>query len=1158
MENNKVDGLKKAKQTRIMRIMKMCLLFVALGIGSSFATNTYSQETFFTLEYNNRTVKEVFNEIERRSEYIFFYIDNSLNLKRKVSVKVENQQVDALLDQVFAGTSNSYHISDRQIIITRKAVQPVVPAEAPELMQQGRRISGVVKDASGEPVIGANVVVKGTTNGIISDVNGNFTLNVDEGAVLRISFIGYISQEVPVGNKTNLQITLAEDNQALSEVVVTALGIKKEKIRVTYAIQEVKGADLTKARESNALSGLTGKVAGLQIANSTNLFANPEISLRGVAPLIVVDGVPLESDSWNLSSDDIESFSVLKGPSASVLYGSRGKNGAIQITTKRGGDAAKKGYSVEFNSSTMIESSFLTFPETNHAYGSGQNGQYRYGNGTGPSGGGVNDDSFYIWGPKLDVLNSSTPSGYNETEQWDSPIDPVTGKRIPTALRSRGKNNLENFLEDGVLSTNNLSINANFDKGDLRFSATQVYEKGMVPNTGVNITTMNFSGGLNVTDKLRLETNITYNKQYSENYPDPGYGPHNFIYGIAIWAGPEVDIRDFKNYWVPGREGIQQLWYENIFYNNPYFISNEYLRGYYRDNTYGSFSAKYTFAPGIELMARTHVNNYSLYRSWKYPSSYKSGDFYKNSGAYEELYQTFFENNSDLLLTVDRDFLDDFNFSGMLGGNYRSYNSHQINARTSSMNIPEWYNLSNSADQVQPSNEIRSKKAMSAYGTGEVSYKRAYFLNFSGRWDKTSTLPVAKNNYFYPSVGGSLILSRALTLPEVISFTKIRGSYAKVGSDLDIYQTSPFYSAGTPPVWNGQRSLYYATTENNPMLEPEFSSSFEIGGEMQFLQNRVGFDLSYFESIDGPQIFQLPVSVTTGKSSRQVNGREYKRSGWEVVLTGKPVRNADGLNWDVMLNWSTYKVILNKIYGDQTTLNFISIGERADAMYYQVTEKSPDGQVVHENGRPKYNPSTIKDKVGYYNPDWIAGMINTFSYKNFKLTLQIDGRVGGDVYSSMNALLWESGRHPNSVNQWRDDYNEGNRTYIGEGVKVIAGELKRDGDGNVISDTREFAQNDVPVSYFDYVQNWNARGCYESNMFKKTFIKLREATLTYNFSQDVLRKSFIKQASISLIGRNLLYFADFKYTDMDAVTGSSDALQTPSVRRWGVNLNLTF
>ena len=227
-------------------------------------------------------------------------------------------------------------------------------------------------------------------------------------------------------------------------------------------------------------------------------------------------------------------------------------------------------------------------------------------------------------------------------------------------------------------------------------------------------------------------------------------------------------------------------------------------------------------------------------------------------------------------------------------------------------------------------------------------------------------------------------------------------------------------------------------------------------------------------------------------------------------------------------------------------------------MYYRVTEKSPDGQVVFENGFPKYNPSTIRTKLGYYNPDWSIGVINSFSYKNYKLSFQFDGRIGGTVFSEVNGLLWESGRHEGSVNQWRDDYNEGKVNYIGKGVKVISGELKRDGEGNIISDTRQFAENDVPISYFDYVQNWHARGCQEANMFDRTFFKLREATFTYTIPKHIIDRTFLSQASISLVGRNLLYFSKFKYTDLDAVTGKSDGLQTPSVRRFGFNLNVTF
>lgn len=1148
-----------------IKIMKIYLLFLFAFTFQLVANNTFAQDAVIELKSNSVTVNQLFNEIEKQTDYLIVYSNREVNTSQKVNLKNRSGKVSEYLNETFNETDIGYYFENNYIVLSKKlSDNQIVETIASMITQQKRKtITGKVVNTQGEAIIGANIIEVGTTNGTITDLNGDFSLIVEDNAILQISYVGYINQQIITGERTFLSIILEDQLQKLDEFVVTALGIKKEKVKVAYAVQEIKGENMVKARESNALSGLTGKIAGLQIANSTNLYGSPDISLRGVKPLIVINGIPIDSDSWNLSSDDIESFSVLKGPAASVLYGSRGKNGAIQITTKRGGGAIKK-YSVEFNSSTMTETSFLTIPKVQHIYGSGQNGKYSYGDGT-PTGGGINDNSFYIWGPKLDVLNPNTPSGYNETIQWDSPIDPVTGQRIPTALRSKGKNNLYNFLETGLLSTNNIAVNAEFDKGDLRFSATHVHEKGMVPNSKINITTFNVAGGVDLTNKLRLETNITYNRQYSSNYPDLTYNPANFIYGVYVWTGPEIDILDFKDYWVKGREGLQQKWYENTFYNNPYFIANEATRGYYRNNTYGALSAKYAFTPAVQLSLRTHVNTYSLFRDWKYPYSYKSGDAYKQKGAYEERQEDFYENITDILLTIEKDFLDDFDFSGIFGGNYRTYTLRRLDAKTSSLNVPEWYNLGNSVAQIQPINTLNRKKVMSAYGTGEISYKRTYFLNFSGRWDKSSTLPIRKNNYFYPSVGTSIILSRALTLPEMISFLKIRGSWAKVGSDLDIYQTSPVYTEQSPVhgnsnpiVWNGQRSLYYATQEYNPLLEPEFSSSFEVGIETNLFDNRLGFDVSYFESIDGPQIFELPLSISTGKSARQVNGREYKRNGWEIILNGTPIRNNSGINWDITLNWSTYKRILSKIYGDQTILDYIKIGERADAMYYRVTEKSPDGQVVHENGWPKYDPRTIRTKLGNYNPDWSIGLINTFSYKNYNLSFQLDGRIGGQVYSVVNALLWESGRHLESVNQWRDDYNEGKVNYIGKGVKVISGELKRDGEGNIISDTREFAENDIPISYFNYVQYWNARGCYESNIFNKSFLKLREVTFTYTFPKRIIEKTFLSQASISLIGRNLLYFSKFKYTDLDAITGSSDGLQTPSVRRFGININLTF
>jgi TonB-dependent SusC/RagA subfamily outer membrane receptor len=390
-------------------------------------------------------------------------------------------------------------------------------------------ISGKV--TSGEdssPLPGVNVLIKGTANGSITDVNGEYKINASSSSdVLVFSFVGFTSQEMPVNGQTAINIVLATDAAQLDEVVVTALGIEKDVAKLGYAQQKVLGADLIKAREPNPLNSLVGKVAGLTVGASSEMLGRPQLVLRGETPLITVDGVPVVSDSWNISPDDIESYTVLKGPAASALYGSRGQYGAIMIITKKGSRDAR-GFSIDFNSSTMVDKGFLTIPKVQNEYGGGEYNTYKFGNDALGQGGGFNQNDYDVWGPRLN--GQLIP-------QYDSPVDPATGIRTATPYVARGKDNLQKYLRAGVLSTNNIAIAATGDKYDVRASVSHSYQRGIVPNTDLNINNFNISMGYNFTPKLRIESNLNYNRQYSDNIPDVNYGPNSMIYILDVCCG---------------------------------------------------------------------------------------------------------------------------------------------------------------------------------------------------------------------------------------------------------------------------------------------------------------------------------------------------------------------------------------------------------------------------------------------------------------------------------------------------------------------------------------------------------------------------------------------------------------------------------------------
>lgn len=623
-----------------------------------------------------------------------------------------------------------------------------------------------------QPLPGVSIVVKGTTAGTTSRSDGTYTINVQPNSTLTFSFIGYTSQEVAVANRTKLDIRLVAGEQTLSEFVVTALGIKKDIRQTGVSIQSVDGAQLLKAREPNAINSLVGKVAGLTIGASAELLRRPNIVLRGNSDvLFVVDGVPINSDTWNISPDDIDTYSVLKGASASALYGFRGKNGAILITTKRG-TKDKRGFAVDVNTSQMVDNGFLAIPKVQDEYGPGDHGVYEFVDG---KGGGKNDGDYDIWGPRFE--GQLIP-------QYDSPIDPVTGKRTGTPWVARGKDNLRRFLQPGILSTNNISVSSSGEKYDLRFSVSHNYQRGLVPNTKLNSTTFKVSTGYNFSNRLRFEGDVQVNRQYTPNIPDVNYGPNSMIYNIVIWGGADWDVDQLKNYWQPGKEGTQQIYAEYQRYNNPWFTAKEWLRGHYKTDIVGQTSLKYSIADGLDLTLRTQVSTWNLLRNEKFPYSATSYGREETKGDYREDRRSLLDNNTDLLLKYAKRVSPLLNVNAIAGGNLRVYNYNSNYTSTNYLNVPGVYNFANSLNPVIASNFQSDMRVLSAYYSADFTLKDFLTVSTTGRMDKLSTLPQGNNTFFYPSVALSTVLSDYLRLPQAISFLKVRASYANVKDGL--------------------------------------------------------------------------------------------------------------------------------------------------------------------------------------------------------------------------------------------------------------------------------------------------------------------------------------------------------------------------------------
>jgi TonB-linked SusC/RagA family outer membrane protein len=1039
---------------------------------------------------------------------------------------------------------------------------------------QSRSLKGTVtsvEEKSGVP--GVTIRVKGSSKGTLTDAQGAYSISVSGNEVLQFSMIGYTSKEVAVGNVSELNVVLSQDEKQLQEVVVTALGIKKDIRKIGVAIQTVDGASTIKAREPNAINALSGRVAGLTIGSQPELLRKPNISLRGSSTILyVVDGVPINSDTWNISPDDIETYSVLKGASASALYGFRGKNGAILITTKRG-SADKRGFSVEVNSSTQMQSGFYAIPEVQDEYGPGDHGTYAFGDG---KGGGLNDGDYDGgWGPRFN--GQLIP-------QYDSPVDPITGKRSSTPWIARGKDNLKRFLETGILSTNNISVAATGEKYNLRFSTSHIYQKGIVPNTQLNMTNFNITADYKFSNKLKFESNLQYNRQYTPNIPDVNYGPNSIIYNIVYWAGADWNMDDMKNYWQKGKEGVQQIYAEYQRYNNPYFMSYEWLRSHYKTDIIGQASLRYTFNENLNLLARTQVTTWDMVRTEKFP--YSAGTYGRDErrGDYREDRRSLFENNTELLLTFDKDLLPGFNTKINAGASQRLFQYKSMFASTNYLNVPGLYNFSNSSNPVQVGNFGSDMQVLSAYYSADFSYKKFLTVFATGRLDKLSTLPAGKNSFFYPSFGAVSVVSDYVNLPEVVSFLKFRGSYANVKDGLTSstidnrvgtysgenynspydgpsYQNNTVYSTGF--YYNNQTGAAYGNELSNPNLNPSETSQTEFGMDLRLLKNRIAIDAAYFISNDGPSIFSLPISSTSGYTSALVNGIKTQKKGYEISVTGTPIQTAD-FSWDVLANYSTFEQTLTEIYPGITNLNtFLKVGDRTDKIYGSAFVRTPDGKIINTSGGiPERLTGTQSQYLGNANPDFVFGFNNKFTYKNVSLSILFDGRIGGKIINYTQQQTYRGGRHIGTTTgifaAARPQDALGVKAFVGQGVVVSNGvAIKYDANGKVTNFSElQFAPNTVKTYVQDYVGRYYNTN--EGNLMSRSFGMLKEVVVGVKLPTKWFGKA-VSGANVSFVGRNLLYFAEAKDTDLsqyltDGATGS----QTPSVRSYGVNLNFTF
>lgn len=1069
----------------------------------------------------------------------------------------------------------------------------------------------VVDAASKAPLEGVSVTIKNSRTGTSTNKDGQFYLEAPSNARIILSFSGYNQKEVGLA-QDNMTFELAQGIKELNEVVVTATGIKKEARRLGYAIQTIDASKFTQAREADPVSSLKGNVAGLEVNINSEIGHSPDVIIRGEndpndRPMFVVDGVAISSDTYNINPDDIETVTVLKGPNAAALYGFQGKNGAIIINTKKG-SKAKGGPVVSFNSSTQWNKGFIALPKWQDTYGPGDNGKYAYGGGgsspssyfgTGAVGVGVNDYDYDIWGPQFrGQLLPQYDGAYDPSQKYTTTFadgSTYTGHVKPTPFVARGKDNLTKFLQTGLLSSNSISVSSSTEKTDVRLSLGNTYQQGIVPNTQLNNGNFTASVVHRFNDKFSVTSYFNYSRQTTPNVPDVAYGPNSIIYNIIIWGAADWSVNDpnIRNYWQPGKVGIEQNYEEYYRYNNPWFMSYQWLRGHYQNNEYGYVSLNYKINNNLDVQFRPSMTAYDMLNSEKLP--YSAGVYGRplRQGDYREDRRALFESNVDAQVRYHQDnilgFLD---LQALGGGTARNFDFNSDFESTNYLNVPGIYSFSNSLNPLTGSSFHSSMLVLSAYYSVDLGYKSYITANVTGRVDKSSALPTNGDSYFYPSFNLATVISEYVHLPKVISFLKIRGSYAesKSGGTNAFFSPNvsstpaggygytwyspyggPSYQFSQPytlnPTYSNQSSAQYTDQTVSSSIQTADRQATEFGGDIRFFNNNLGIDITHYH-YKNTGIVNEGTSSASGYSSFLTNGNTYTNDGWEAVLSARPIIHPNGFSWNITANFSTY---VRKWVNDANPNNYEYNGKRIDLVYGNAFVRTPDGKMVIDPGTGVFTRfsdlgSSAQKVFGHADPDWQWAVINTVSYKNFSLRFQFDGMVGGVIEDYVRKKTLQGGRHIESatgafgVARPMDEANV--PAYTGVGVNLTGAPIQLDPITGVITNMKDLTQTTNTTKSLVQPFVYNMSSIPDLDIIKKTYTKLREVVISYKLPEKLISKnSFIKQASISLVGRNLLYFFPNRFKDLDVdqyTQDSGSGLQTPTTRNFGFNLNLTF
>tara|TARA_R110001583_G_scaffold8075_4_gene39413 strand:+ start:5710 stop:8898 length:3189 start_codon:yes stop_codon:yes gene_type:complete len=1041
---------------------------------------------------------------------------------------------------------------------------------------QSKQITGTVTSADdGLGMPGVSVVVKGTTIGASTDIDGKYSLEAAASDVLVYSFVGMVSQEVTVGSQTVINVVLETESIGMDEVVVTALGVTREKKSLGYAVTEISGDAVSEVKESNIVNSLSGKVAGVNIRQANTMGGSADILIRGTASLLgnnqalfVVDGVPMDNSNTNtanqqsgwggydygnaasdINPDDVESVSILKGAAASALYGSRAANGVVLITTKKGAKN-KNGIGVVVNSgiswSTIDKE---TMPEYQYEYGAGYSQDWSFeGALNGFNVVNTNDDA--SWGPKFDPNL--------QVVHWDA-LDPNADNYGETRAWVAPKSKVYDFFETGLTYTNSVALTGGTDISNFRLSFTNSDESGILPNSNIKKNTLAFKASQELNDKLTVSASANYVNTKGKGRYGTGYDSNNPMQNFAQWFQTNLDFKRLENYY-KSPDGDQRTWNANnptdldpAYANNPYWTRYENFQDDERNRLFGYASLDYKLNDMFSLTFKTSLDYYSERQNERNAVGSNDQSFFTTFN------RTFSEWNTDVMLTFKKR-VNDFNFTGFVGVNYRENLDQTIFAQTSGgLVVPGLYTVKNTTVEKSPTETLLERNLKSAYGSFSGGYKNFAYFEASFRVDNSSTLPSDENTYFYPAVSTSIILSELGGMKDLsfLSFAKLRANYAEVGNDTNPYNLQSSYPQGTN--WGSQALFSVHSTLQNPDLKSETTKSYEVGLEANFFDNRVGFDVAVYKSNSFDQIMAVNVSRASGYQQAFVNSGEIENTGIELALNITPVKN-NNLTWDMNLNFSKNNNEVKSLYDGVDNILISSAWDIS--MNAQVGEEYgvlrgtnfvyTDGKKTVDS-RGYYIRTEKEEVIGNIQADWRGGITNTLSYKGISLRALIDIQKGGDIYSVDRKYGLATGLYKETAGLNSKGIDK--RADVADGGGILhANAVMADGTQNTT-----FARANGWGGDQYYGRTPTARYVYDAS-----YVKLREVALSYSLPNNLLNNTFLNKVVISAVGRNL-WIIHKNTPGFDPETGQSSGNKQgianasyPTSRSFGFNVTLGF